>query len=327
MAFPLHRPRRLRQSEGLRRLVRETELSVDHLISPIFLCDGKKVRKEIPSMPGVFQMSLDVALDEARLLKKLGIPATLLFGVAPRNRKDPVGSEAWSDDGLVQRGAALIKSKVPDLVVVADACFCEYTDHGHCGVLDECREVSNDATLDNLARTAVSQARAGADIIAPSAMMDGMVRAIREGLDREGFAQTPIMAYSVKYASAFYGPFRDAADSAPAFGDRRQYQMDPANRREGMREARLDIEEGADIVMVKPALAYMDVIHALRAQTDLPICAYNVSGEYSMIKAAGKLGWIDEKRAALESLMGIRRAGADLIITYWAKDVAGWLQK
>jgi len=327
MAFPLHRPRRLRQSEGLRRLVRETELSVDHLISPIFLCDGKKVRKEIPSMPGVCQMSLDVALDEAHLLKKLGIPATLLFGVPPRKRKDSTGSEAWSDEGLVQRGTALIKSKIPDLVVIADTCFCEYTDHGHCGVLNDCREVINDATLDNLARTAVSQARAGADIIAPSAMMDGMVHAMRQGLDREGFAQTPIMAYSVKYASAFYGPFRDAADSAPAFGDRRQYQMDPANRREGMREARLDIEEGADIVMVKPALAYMDVIHALRAQTDLPICAYNVSGEYSMIKAAGKLGWIDEKRAALESLMGIRRAGADLIITYWAKDVAGWLQK
>jgi porphobilinogen synthase len=327
MAFPLHRPRRLRQSEGLRRLVRETELSVDHLISPIFLCDGKDVRKEIPSMPGVFQMSLDVALDEARLLRKLGIPATLLFGVPPRKRKDSCGTEAWSDEGLVQRGTALIKSKVPELVVIADTCFCEYTEHGHCGVLDESREVVNDATLDNLARTAVSQARAGADIIAPSAMMDGMVHAMRAGLDREGFSQTPIMAYSVKYASAFYGPFRDAADSAPAFGDRRQYQMDPANRREGMREARLDIEEGADIVMVKPALAYMDVIHDLRARTDLPICAYNVSGEYSMIKAAGKLGWIDEKRAALESLLGIRRAGADLIITYWAKDVAEWLQK
>lgn len=327
MAFPLHRPRRLRQFEGLRRLVRETELSVDHLISPIFLCDGKDVRKEIPSMPGVFQMSLDVALDEARLLRKLGIPATLLFGVPPRKRKDSCGTEAWSDEGLVQRGTALIKSKVPEMVVIADTCFCEYTEHGHCGVLNECREVINDATLDNLARTAVSQARAGADIIAPSAMMDGMVHAMRAGLDREGFAQTPIMAYSVKYASAFYGPFRDAADSAPAFGDRRQYQMDPANRREGMREARLDIEEGADIVMVKPALAYMDVIHDLRARTDLPICAYNVSGEYSMIKAAGKLGWIDEKRAALESLIGIRRAGADLIITYWAKDVAEWLQK
>jgi len=219
----------------------------------------------------------------------------------------------------------LIKAKVPELVLIADACFCEYTDHGHCGVLDAHREVSNDVTLNNLAKTAVSQARAGADMIAPSAMMDGMVRAIREGLDRQGFLQTQIMAYSIKYASAFYGPFRDAADSAPEFGDRRQYQMDPANRREGMREARLDIEEGADIVMVKPALAYLDVVRDLRQQTDLPVCAYNVSGEYSMIKAAAKLGWIEEKRAVLESLTGIRRAGADMIITYWAKDVAGWL--
>jgi porphobilinogen synthase len=325
MAFPLHRPRRLRQSEGMRRLVRETALRVDSLISPIFICDGRRIRREIPSMPGVYQMSLDMAVEEARLLRKLKIPAAILFGVPPRNRKDASGSEAWSDEGLVQRGLAQIKAKVPELVLIADACFCEYTDHGHCGVLDDHREVVNDATLNNLAKTAVSQARAGADIIAPSGMMDGMVRAIRDALDRQAFPNTPIMAYSIKYASAFYGPFRDAADSAPAFGDRRQYQMDAANRREGMREARLDIEEGADIVMVKPALAYLDVIHELRAHTDLPVCAYNVSGEYSMIKAAAKLGWIEEKRAVLESLTGICRAGADMMITYWAKDVAGWI--
>jgi porphobilinogen synthase len=325
MAFPLNRPRRLRQSEGLRRLVRETSLRTDSLISPIFLCDGRRVRREIPSMPGVFQMSLDKALEEARLLRKLKIPATILFGVPPRNRKDDCGSEAWAESGLVQQALTLIKAKVPELVLIADACFCEYTEHGHCGVLDEHREVVNDATLDNLAKTAVSQARAGADIIAPSGMMDGMVGAIRDALDRQAFPNTPIMAYSIKYASAFYGPFRDAADSAPAFGDRRQYQMDASNRREGMREARLDIEEGADIVMVKPALAYMDVIHDLRARTDLPVCAYNVSGEYSMIKAAAMKGWIDEKRTVLESLTGISRAGADMIITYWAKDVAGWI--
>jgi len=311
----------------MRRLVRETRLSVDDLIAPIFICDGKKVRREIPSMPGVFQLSIDGAVDEAKQLKKLGIPAVILFGVPERSRKDAHGSEAWSADGLVQLATKAIKEKVPELLVIADACFCEYTDHGHCGVLNEKREVRNDATLENLAATAVSQARAGADVIAPSGMMDGMVRAIRRGLDQNGFEHTAVMAYSIKYASAFYGPFRDAADSAPAFGDRRQYQMDPANRREGLREAKLDIEEGADVVMVKPALAYMDIIRDLREITDLPVCAYNVSGEYSMVKAAAKMGWLDEKRTVLESLTGIRRAGADMIITYWSKDLAAWLRE
>ncbi|HEY3322279.1 MAG TPA: porphobilinogen synthase [Planctomycetota bacterium] len=327
MAFPFDRPRRLRQSDGLRRLVRETCVSVDNLIAPIFLCDGKGVRHEVKSMPGVYQMSVDVALDEARALRKLRIPAALLFGVPPRERKDAVGSDAWSDKGLVQQASELIKAKVPELVLIADACFCEYTDHGHCGPLNEKREVINDSTLENLARTAVSQARAGADVIAPSGMMDGMVQAIRAGLDGAGFQQTSIMAYSIKYASAFYGPFRDAADSAPAFGDRRQYQMDHHNCREGLREARLDIAEGADIVMVKPALAYLDVIGQLRANTDLPVCAYNVSGEYSMIKAAAKMGWLDEKRTVLEVITSIRRAGADMIITYWAKDLAKWFSE
>ncbi|HYF52450.1 MAG TPA: porphobilinogen synthase [Planctomycetota bacterium] len=326
MSFPLHRPRRLRRSENLRRMVRETELSVDGFVSPIFLCDGKKVRREIRSMPGVFQMSLDVALDEARQLRDLKIPATILFGVPPRNRKDARGSDAWSERGLVQQASALIKKHVPELVVIADTCFCEYTDHGHCGVLDAHRCVINDKTLENLARTAVSQAKAGADIIAPSGMMDGMVAAIRAGLDTAGFSETAIMAYSVKYASAFYGPFRDAADSAPAFGDRRQYQMDYHNALEGEREARLDIDEGADIVMVKPALAYMDLIHRVRSIVDVPVCAYNVSGEYSMVKAAAQKGWLDEKRVVLESLTGLKRAGAGIVITYWAKDVARWLK-
>jgi porphobilinogen synthase len=327
MAFPLHRPRRLRTSEGLRRLVRETRLSAGDLISPIFLCDGEKVRREIASMPGVFNLSVDEAVKEAQTLHALGIPAALLFGVPPKTRKDAHGSEAWSETGLVQRALTAIKKKVPELVLLADTCFCEYTDHGHCGVLNAKQEVVNDATLEHLARTAVSQARAGADIIAPSAMMDGMVSAIRKGLDAGGFGDTAILAYSVKYASAFYGPFRDAADSAPAFGDRRQYQMDYHNVREGLREARHDIDEGADILMVKPALSYLDVIRQVRDITDLPLCAYNVSGEYSMVKAGAKLGWIDEKRIVLETLTSIKRAGADMIITYWAKDVAQWAVK
>jgi len=326
MPFPRYRPRRLRRSENLRRMVRETKLSTDGLVSPIFLCDGRKVRREISSMPGVYQMSLDVALEEAQELHALKIPATILFGVPPRKRKDAKGSEAWSGRGLVQQASAMIKKHVPELVVIADTCFCEYTDHGHCGVLDAHRCVINDRTLENLARTAVSQARAGADIIAPSGMMDGMVAAIRDGLDNAGFFETAVMAYSVKYASAFYGPFRDAADSAPAFGDRRQYQMDYPNALEGEREARLDVEEGADIVMVKPALAYMDLIHRVRGIVDVPVCAYNVSGEYSMIKAAAQKGWLDEKRAVLESLTGLKRAGAGIVITYWAKDVARWLK-
>jgi porphobilinogen synthase len=316
----------LRRSEGIRRMARETELTVDGLISPIFLIDGKKQKHEIASMPGVYQMSLDVALDEARELRALKIPATILFGVPPKKRKNAKGAEAWSARGLVQQASEQIKKHVPELVVIADTCFCEYTDHGHCGELDAHRCVINDTTLGNLAKTAVSQARAGADIIAPSGMMDGMVGAIRRGLDEAGFLDTAIMAYSVKYASAFYGPFRDAADSAPAFGDRRQYQMDYHNAREGEREARLDVDEGADIVMVKPALAYMDLIRRVREIVDVPVCAYNVSGEYSMVKAAAGKGWIDEKRIALEILTGIKRSGAGIVITYWAKDVARWLK-
>jgi len=276
-------------------------------------------------MPGVFQLSVDAAVEEAELLRQLHIPAALVFGVPDRSRKDSRGSEAWSDDGLVQQALRAIKARVPEVALIADACFCEYTDHGHCGVLNAEREVANDRTLENLALAALSQARAGADIIAPSGMMDGMVRAIRTALDAQNFGEVAILAYSVKYASAFYGPFRDAADSAPAFGDRRQYQMDHHNRREGRREALLDVEEGADIVMVKPALAYLDVVREIRGLVDVPVCAYNVSGEYSMVKAAAKLGWLDEKRAALEILTGLKRAGADMIITYWAKDAARWL--
>ncbi len=323
--FPTHRYRRLRRSEGLRRLGAETRVDVSDLIAPLFVCDGRNVRREIPSMPGVFQLSVDAALEEAVGLRRLHIPAVILFGVPEKSRKDARGSEAWAADGLVQQALKIIKQQVPDLVLIADTCFCEYTDHGHCGVLDAEKSLNNDRTLEHLATTAVSQARAGADIIAPSGMLDGMVRAIRTGLDKQGFEQTAIMAYSVKYASAFYGPFRDAADSAPAFGDRRQYQMDYHNAREGEREARLDVEEGADIVMVKPALAYLDVLRRVRETVNVPVCAYNVSGEYSMVKAAAKMGWIDEKRAALEIVTGIKRAGADSIITYWARELAQWL--
>lgn len=311
----------------MRRLARESCVRVDNLISPAFVCDGKDVRREIVSMPGVFQLSIERLVEEARLVEKLRIPAMILFSVPGRERKDAHGSEAWDDQGLLQRAIRAIKKDVPGLLVIADACFCEYTDHGHCGVLNSKREVDNDATLENLAKAAVSQARAGADVIAPSGMMDGMVRAIRAGLDAAKFQDVAIMAYSVKYASAFYGPFRDAADSAPAFGDRRQYQMDPHNKREGVREALLDVEEGADIVMVKPALSYLDVISEVRRAVNVPICAYNVSGEYSMVKAAAGNGWIDEKRTVLEIAASIRRAGADMLITYWAKELAMWVNE
>jgi len=327
MPFPIIRPRRLRQSEAMRRLVRETHVSVEHLISPVFVYEGTAARREIASMPGVFQLSADLVVEEAKLLKKLRIPAMILFSVPSRDVKDACGSEAWNDAGLLQNTLRDVKKEVPELLLIADACFCEYTDHGHCGVVNAAREVENDTTLENLAKAAVSQARAGADIIAPSGMMDGMVQAIRAGLDAAGFERTAIMAYSVKYSSAFYGPFRDAADSAPAFGDRRQYQMDCHNRREGLREVKLDVAEGADIVMVKPALAYLDVIAEVRRSVDLPVCAYNVSGEYSMVKAAAQNGWLDEKRTALEITASIRRAGADMIITYWAKDLAAWLKE
>jgi porphobilinogen synthase len=326
MPFPSHRPRRLRYSDGIRRMVRETSLSPNDFISPIFVVEGHNIAKEISSMPGVFQLSVDKAVEEAYRVYELGIPAVILFGVVDRAKKDDCGSQAWDENGVVQQALKAIKAKVPGLILIADACFCEYTDHGHCGVLDAKKEVLNDETLDNLARAAVAQAKAGADIIAPSGMMDGMVRAIRTGLDVTDHQHVSIMAYSVKYASAFYGPFRDAAESAPAFGDRRQYQMDAGNVREGLREAKLDAEEGADFIMVKPALAYLDVIRAVRETVDLPICAYNVSGEYSMVKAAVKLGWLEEKRTVLESLTSIKRAGADVIISYWAKDVAGWLK-
>ncbi|MFH0937900.1 MAG: porphobilinogen synthase [Planctomycetota bacterium] len=323
---PAQRPRRLRKLKGLRNLVRETRVDVSQLIAPIFVCDGKRMRREVASMPGVYQMSVDVAIEEAQALSQLRIPAIILFGVPPKSRKDAHGSEAWNRDGLVQSALKQIKQKTPELVLIADTCFCEYTSHGHCGVLNADQSVNNDRTLRHLARTAVSQARAGADVIAPSGMMDGMVRAIRHGLDQAGFTDTAILAYSAKYASAFYSPFRDIAAAAPAFGDRRQYQMDYHNWREGLREARLDVEEGADMVMVKPALAYLDVICRVRESVDLPVCAYNVSGEYSLVKAAAKLGWMDEKALALEIVGGIRRAGADIIITYWAKQLAQWLK-
>jgi porphobilinogen synthase len=326
MGFPIHRMRRLRRSEGIRRLVRETQVSVGDLIAPLFLCDGENQRQEIHAMPGIFRYSVDAAVEEARLLHQLNVPALLVFGVPPDERKDPTGKEAWATEGLVQCALRAIREAVPGMVLIADTCFCEYTDHGHCGVLNAGKEVMNDRTLENLAHTAVSQARAGADIVAPSAMMDGQVSAIRKMLDTQGFEHVAIMSYAAKYASAFYGPFREAAHSTPSFGDRRQYQMDCHNLREAIREVQLDEEEGADIIMVKPALAYMDVIRAARETVRTPIAAYNVSGEYAMVKAASRNGWIDEKAAALEIVTGFKRAGADLVITYWAKDLARWLE-
>ncbi len=320
MNFPEYRPRRLRKNELFRRMVRETKLSVDDFIYPLFAAAGRNVRKEIASMPGVFQLSVPNLVKEVREVKALGIPAILLFGIPAK--KDPVGSDACSDDGIIQTAIRAIKDAVPDILVVTDVCFCEYTDHGHCGILTKDGEVDNDATLEILAESAVTHARAGADIVAPSDMMDGRVAAIRGALDSEGFAGIPIMSYAAKYASGFYGPFRDAAESAPQFGDRRAYQMDPPNVREALREVALDVREGADIVMVKPALAYLDVICRVREAFDLPVAAYNVSGEYSIVKAGAKLGWIDGERVMMESLIGIRRAGADMILTYFAKEAA-----
>ncbi len=325
MQFPEYRPRRLRRSANLRRMMRETQLAADDFIYPLFVCPGSKVRKPVGSMPGVFQLSVDEAVAEAHKTADLGVPAVILFGLP--NKKDPVGSEAWDDGGVVQKACREIKKAIPELVVVVDACFCEYTTHGHCGVLTEGGEVDNDATLDNLGKAARSYARAGCDIVAPSGMMDGMVGFIRDALDEEGFEQTAIMAYSAKYASGYYGPFRDAADSAPQFGDRRAYQMDPANALEAIREISLDVEEGADIIMVKPALAYLDVITRARDEFDLPLAAYNVSGEYSMLKAAGERGWIDYDRVLLETLTSIKRAGADMILTYHALEAATLLRK
>ncbi|MBM3945807.1 MAG: porphobilinogen synthase [SAR202 cluster bacterium] len=321
--FPVTRLRRLRGSEGIRRITRETRLSAEDFIYPIFVTHGFDVREPIPPMPGCFQVSLDRLPEEILEVVELGISGVLLFGIPPV--KDAAGTEAYAEQGIVQEAVRVIKTRWPNLLVVTDVCLCEYTDHGHCGVIRG-GSVDNDATLELLARTAVTQAQAGADIVAPSAMMDGQVAAIREALDAEGMRDTPIMAYAAKYASAFYGPFRVAAGSAPQFGDRRGYQMDPANRRMALREVELDVEEGADLVMVKPALAYLDVIARVRERVPLPLVAYNVSGEYSMVKAAAKNGWLDERRTTLEVLTAIKRAGADVILTYHAKEAARWLR-
>jgi porphobilinogen synthase len=323
VTFPIVRMRRLRRTETLRRMVRETTLSVHDFIYPMFVVPGEKQRQEVASMPGVFRVSVDELVRDAEEVAKLGIPAVLLFGIP--ERKDEWGSEAYDENGIIQRAVRALKRAVPDLVVITDVCLCEYTSHGHCGVVRETPggfEVDNDATLELLAKTAVSQAAAGADIVAPSDMMDGRIKVIREALDENGFAHVPILSYAAKMASAFYGPFREAAESAPKFGDRRSYQMDFANKREALREIALDLEEGADMVMVKPALAYLDIIAAAREHFEVPIAAYNVSGEYAMVKAAAKMGWLDEERIVWEILTAIKRAGADLIITYFAKEVA-----
>ena len=322
--FPTVRLRRTRQNEKLRGLVRETRLSVDQLIYPLFIAEGIHEAHEIASMPGIVQWPLEQLRREAERIANLGIPAVLLFGIP--NEKDEVGSQAYDSQGIIQQAIRLLKSVNPELLVITDVCLCEYTSHGHCGLIHN-GSVQNDESLELLARMALSHSEAGAYIVAPSDMMDGRVGAIRHVLDEQGFSQTPIMAYSAKFASAFYGPFREAAGSAPQFGDRRSYQMDPANAREAIREVDLDIAEGADIVMVKPAMAYMDVIRQVRDRCDLPIAAYNVSGEFSMIKAAAQNGWIDERRVTMEVLTGIKRAGADMIITYFAPDVAGWLRE
>jgi porphobilinogen synthase len=324
MAFPQTRLRRLRTSHELRGLVRETRLDPADLIYPMFIAHGIDRREPIESMPGIDRLSIAHAVEEGGQAAQLGIPAVLLFGLPAS--KDDEGSGAWDDEGVIQLATRAIKEAHPDLIVVTDLCLCEYTSHGHCGVVRPDGRVDNDATLDLLARTAVSQARAGADLIAPSDMMDGRVGFIRSALDEDGYTETPILAYSAKFASAFYGPFREAADSAPSFGDRRSYQMDPANGSEAVREAGLDVQEGADIVMVKPALPYLDLIRRIKEATDMPLAAYNVSGEYAMIKAAAAQGWLDERAAVLEALTGVRRAGADLVITYHAKDVATWLR-
>ncbi len=323
MQFPQYRPRRLRANESIRSMVRETALSPADFIYPLFVKPGTGRRDEVSSMPGVFQLSVDMLAAEIDELKALGVPAVILFGLP--SAKDAAGSEAYDPDGIVQQAIRAIKAHDPGFYVITDVCMCEYTDHGHCGILDDSGCVMNDVTLELLAKEAVTHAEAGADMVAPSDMMDGRVGAIRAALDAEGYDNVPIMAYSVKYASGYYGPFRDAADSAPAFGDRKQYQMDPANALEGLREAALDIDEGADIVMVKPALAYMDMIRRVKDEFGYPTAAYNVSGEYAMVKAAAANGWIDEQRVVLETLTGFKRAGADLILTYHAKDAARWL--
>jgi porphobilinogen synthase len=318
----IERPRRLRRTETIRALVRETRLSPDDFIYPLFVCEGEGVRREIGSMPGAFNLSIDELVKEVEGAFSVGVRSVMIFGVP--DQKDSVGTQAYAEDGITQRAIRALKREVKNAVIIADNCLCEYTDHGHCGVIKD-GEVLNDPSVELLARTAVSQAEAGADIIAPSNMMDGFVVAIREELDQAGFEHIPIMSYAVKYASGFYGPFREAAQSAPQFGDRRGYQMDPANAREAMREAELDFQQGADMLMVKPALPYLDIIRAVRERFDLPIAAYQVSGEYAMIKAAARLGWIDEERVALESLTSIKRAGADIILTYFARQLANRL--
>ncbi len=319
MVFPEYRPRRLRQNETFRSMIRETRLSADQLIYPLFIMPGKNKREGISSMPGVFRISVDQLQREADECLKVGVKSVILFGLP--EKKDPMGSGAHAADGIIQRGIRELKKKSPELLVITDVCLCEYTDHGHCGCLAG-DHIDNDATLELLAKTALSHAKAGADMVAPSDMMDGRISEIRATLDENDFHMIPIMSYAVKYASAFYGPFRDAADCAPQFGDRRSYQMDPANSKEALREATLDIEEGADIIMVKPAIAYLDIIRLLQDEFDMPVAAYHVSGEYAMIKAAAEKGWIDEKRVMSETLLSIRRAGADIIITYFAKDMA-----
>ena len=324
MAFPVHRGRRLRRTEAVRALVRETELNPGNFVFPLFVVHGRKVRREIGSMPGNYQLSIDELLKEAAETFQLGIPAVILFGIP--EEKDPLGNSGHSEKGIVQQAIRQLKKELPELCVITDVCLCEYTDHGHCGKIAD-GEVDNDATLELLVKQAVSHAQAGVDMVAPSDMMDGRVGAIRTGLDQNGFSRVPIMSYAAKYASAFYGPFREAAESAPAFGDRRSYQMDPPNVREAMREVALDIEEGADIVMVKPALAYLDVIREVRESFDVPVAAYNVSGEFSLVKAAEKLGWIDGPRTMMEILTGIKRAGADIIITYFAREAAKLLKE
>lgn len=320
----MNRTRRLRKNENIRRLVRENKLTIDDLIYPLFIEEGENIETEIVSMPGIKRFSLDRISKELDEVVALNIPAVLLFGIP--SQKDEVGSETWNDNGIMQQAVRFIKKNYPSLYVITDVCFCEYTSHGHCGIIHN-NDVDNDATLPNIAKQVISHAKAGVDMVAPSGMMDGMIATIREALDNTGFPNLPIMSYAVKYSSAFYGPFRDAADSAPTFGDRRTYQMDPANRDEGLREATFDDQEGADILMVKPALAYLDIIRDLKNNFDRPIACYNVSGEYAMIKAAGANGWIDENKVMMESLLSMKRAGADIIITYFAKEVAKILLK
>ncbi|PLX70772.1 MAG: porphobilinogen synthase [Denitrovibrio sp.] len=324
MGFPVDRPRRLRTSETMRKMVRETTLSASDFILPLFVCEGENVKKPVGSMPGVYQMSVDVMVEECKEVESLGIPGVILFGIPAF--KDAMGTEAYNENGIVQKAVRAIKAATTKLLVVTDVCMCEYTDHGHCGIIKG-EEVDNDETLVHLANEALTHAKAGADIVAPSDMMDGRIDALREILDDNGFENVPIMSYAVKYCSSFYGPFREAAESAPSFGDRKTYQMDPANRREGLKEAELDVLEGADILMVKPALPYLDIISDLKQNFDRPVAAYHVSGEYSMIIAADKMGWLDGHRAMMESLTSIKRAGADIILTYYAKEAAKALKE